>query len=1661
MSSSILPDVYSPNFDVAEQLQLAQRLTCDYLTGLAQSDRFFDVLSQSFGSVLDRDTALILQADWKARDFSALPPMQVLDSGMGTANGAYAKGTQTVYLSRQFLQRARWDVEAIAAVLIEEVGHFVDDKVNKQDTAGDEGAIFSTLVREKSLSTTALAANKGEDDFGSVLIDGRSILVEKNDLEDGELPGKPIGNIPDKPIYGQKLTGVITWKDREGKSHAARDVYVDIFQPLSGTVGEGRTDASGRYSISLSDYEEDAPLALRVFTDNDRYLVTPNWSNLPRYVEVPVSNLSLLRGNATRNVSINPYESGITSTEKESRAAFSIYDAIYVGEAFARAVGADIPTERLDINYDISENSNYTNDFRRGGSEINVNTYQYEDWDVLLHEYSHYLSDIDDLTYKDFNGRPPSGDHTFGQSLIYAYGQNSRYGQQKLKSTRLAWSEGLSDYLAIAAQEVVKTLLPSNLSVTQDTAYTVSALDGSGRSVGYQIEAGTAPNSESEDGLQGEGDEVAIAAILYDIADAHREGGESVLLDPIQLSLRKGSETLTGHKALYEFLNNRMDSPPETLHDVWSALTQKVYTTNAEKAQLGRLFETHSVAPSPKQPFTKFFNYSKFPSDRAISLSWERGNTITRDERLILDGDDIVVEGNDAFEVLVFNEDFSKVLFRSGSLEYTRRGEDLSWELPLDGWSEAPREGEIYQYVVTGSDTIYGVGEDRRIYEPFSLGERRYSSESTGPYWSAPRSFGFSVDSIDVEVFKSGLHAIGSVTDALTSESLLEEVPLIEALSDNEVFVFAERFRGHLANRLDEVNPDEEGKAAASEVKEAIVEAIKDSDLIGDVETDSSTDGTRFNISLSGQLDSIEQNIAVDLGLPGLGLTLNPGSKAKVDIGYDFDFAIGVNRNGQFYFDTPEETDLSLSVSATLPQLSAKGQLGLLNFDIEDDARERSQIVFGVDVDLEDGGIADYGISGNADLNLELKTSVGASANLPTLLTDLNLDWDFNNGKPTVAFNNVRLDAGSFISSFASPLLKDIQSVTQPLQKVTDLLTKEVNLGVKVSMADLIGGSPAKLVRSLDSIAGLVNSVPTRPSGQNYEIALGSFNFGAVDVETSGSALANASVSSTGASAWSSQASRFGTSERAFFSQLQSASGAGLLFPILSDRQQALNLILGKDADLFTYDMPELSLRGEFSTFIPIFGPLGARLGGDVEATADIDFGFDTYGLRKVANGAHASHAFDGLYVLPGSGIDIDASLRASAEINAGIARAGAGGGITGSLDLALNGSSENGRLYLDKFDDIGNSLSASGEISAGLHAYFKVGWGWLSYTKRFKGPQKTLIDWNTNNLRTSGVTVESPFKANSVIQLIGTTAQGTEIAYERFGTEYNDSIRGGNATDFIIGGKGADRMDGGGGFDVVSYVTANSAVEVDLTLGRGTRGEAIGDTYFNIEQIEGTIHADKLRGDSRSNVFDGLAGDDRLYGEAGNDTFLGGEGRDYMDGGYGLDSVSYSVSEQGVNISLQRGTASGGHAQGDRLLRIENIEGSMHRDSLEGNSSNNILSGLDGNDTLIGGGGYDTLTGGAGRDLFKIQGGGRDTITDFDSDRDQLWVDALYFSDVRFVQSGSSTLIQLGSSRQTVATLQGVRVSELGEESFANRFERKPVRRPSYPPDKPGFLEF
>ncbi|WP_343714237.1 calcium-binding protein [Inquilinus sp.] len=280
-------------------------------------------------------------------------------------------------------------------------------------------------------------------------------------------------------------------------------------------------------------------------------------------------------------------------------------------------------------------------------------------------------------------------------------------------------------------------------------------------------------------------------------------------------------------------------------------------------------------------------------------------------------------------------------------------------------------------------------------------------------------------------------------------------------------------------------------------------------------------------------------------------------------------------------------------------------------------------------------------------------------------------------------------------------------------------------------------------------------------------------------------------------------------------------------------------------------------------------------------------------------------------------------------------------------------------------------------------------------------------------------------------LPLLGGDNSGNDVFN---GLDGNDNLNCGIGDDLAFGGAGADFIDGGGGDDVIDGGTGNDAMQGNF--GDDTYFvDSAGDTVTEFSASDGTdtIYssvsytlpqfverliltgsaainatggdaADTLVGNAGANTLTGNGGADFLSGGDGNDVLRGGAGPDVLDGGNGSDTASYFSGSTGVAVSLATGKATGGEAQGDTLLAIENLSGSQGNDSLTGNGAANTLQGWNGNDTLSGGLGTDTLTGGGGADRFvygaiadSAVGANADRITDFShAQRDRIDLSAI-----------------------------------------------------------------
>jgi hypothetical protein len=164
---------------------LSAGLTTVYqqLTAFAGLESFWTSFDTVFGTEYNLAVAQSFRAQWQSGNFSQLPTIEVIDDQiLGNARGAYASSSNTIFLSDTFLETA--SQQYLIAVILEEIGHFVDAQVNSVDSAGDEGAVFAALVAGESLDVGTLQALKTEDDSTIIRVNGESVGIEQSTLLD-------------------------------------------------------------------------------------------------------------------------------------------------------------------------------------------------------------------------------------------------------------------------------------------------------------------------------------------------------------------------------------------------------------------------------------------------------------------------------------------------------------------------------------------------------------------------------------------------------------------------------------------------------------------------------------------------------------------------------------------------------------------------------------------------------------------------------------------------------------------------------------------------------------------------------------------------------------------------------------------------------------------------------------------------------------------------------------------------------------------------------------------------------------------------------------------------------------------------------------------------------------------------------------------------------------------------------------------------------------------------------------------------------------------------------------------------------------------------------------------------------------------------------------
>ncbi|MEL6927492.1 MAG: S8 family serine peptidase, partial [Cyanobacteria bacterium J06600_6] len=174
--------IMSDNLTASEfSLNLALIEVRDLLADFISESNFDVQIGLAFGSssAQQSEHAKQLIAQW-LDGIGAVPEIKIVPSSLiNWADGAYAVENNTIYLSQEYLAANNNNIEAISDVIVEELGHAFSSQLTLDEAPGDEGAIFSKLVREETIEPRTLSELLVEDDIATVAIGDREIQIEQ------------------------------------------------------------------------------------------------------------------------------------------------------------------------------------------------------------------------------------------------------------------------------------------------------------------------------------------------------------------------------------------------------------------------------------------------------------------------------------------------------------------------------------------------------------------------------------------------------------------------------------------------------------------------------------------------------------------------------------------------------------------------------------------------------------------------------------------------------------------------------------------------------------------------------------------------------------------------------------------------------------------------------------------------------------------------------------------------------------------------------------------------------------------------------------------------------------------------------------------------------------------------------------------------------------------------------------------------------------------------------------------------------------------------------------------------------------------------------------------------------------------------------------------
>ena len=157
---------HSPDETSELSLQSGLLAAINSLQSFVERPDLGDVLRQAFGMNADVTAAEKLLRSLAAGE---LPRVELVESAvLNGAYGAFVAASNTILISDQLVHDSSSGNAVLTAVLLEEIGHYIDARVNSRDAPGDEGEIFARFVQGLQLDPATLQSLRSQNDHATI-----------------------------------------------------------------------------------------------------------------------------------------------------------------------------------------------------------------------------------------------------------------------------------------------------------------------------------------------------------------------------------------------------------------------------------------------------------------------------------------------------------------------------------------------------------------------------------------------------------------------------------------------------------------------------------------------------------------------------------------------------------------------------------------------------------------------------------------------------------------------------------------------------------------------------------------------------------------------------------------------------------------------------------------------------------------------------------------------------------------------------------------------------------------------------------------------------------------------------------------------------------------------------------------------------------------------------------------------------------------------------------------------------------------------------------------------------------------------------------------------------------------------------------------------------